>query len=80
MTITEQRQAVEVRPRMTIEAREVPPAGLGDAEVVFDVQAFSAYYGSFRALTSAAIIVLLAVTLIANAFAIFLRNRYDRKW
>ena len=34
----------------------------------------------FRALTSAAIIVLLAVTLIANAFAIFLRNRYDRKW
>ena len=34
----------------------------------------------FRALTSAAIIVLLAVTLIANTFAIFLRNRYDRKW
>lgn len=34
----------------------------------------------FRALTSAAIIVLLAVTLIANAFAILLRNRYDRQW
>jgi len=34
----------------------------------------------FRALTSAAIIVLLAVTLLANTFAIFLRNRYDRKW
>jgi phosphate transport system permease protein len=34
----------------------------------------------FRALTSAAIIVLLGVTLIANTFAIFLRNRYDRKW
>ena len=34
----------------------------------------------FRALTSAAIIVLLAVTVIANGFAIVLRNRYDRKW
>lgn len=34
----------------------------------------------FRALTSAAILVLLAVTLLANAFAIFLRNRYDRQW
>ena len=34
----------------------------------------------FRALTSAAIIVLLVVTIIANAFAIILRNRYDRKW
>jgi phosphate transport system permease protein len=34
----------------------------------------------FRALTSAAIIVLLAVTVIANGFAIFLRNRFDRRW
>lgn len=34
----------------------------------------------FRALTSAAILVLLAVTIIANAFAILLRNRYDRRW
>jgi phosphate transport system permease protein len=34
----------------------------------------------FRAATSAAILVLLAVTFIANAFAIFLRNRYDRRW
>ena len=34
----------------------------------------------FRAATSAAILVLLAVTFIANAFAIYLRNRYDRKW
>jgi phosphate transport system permease protein len=34
----------------------------------------------FRALTSAAIIVLLIVTVAANAFAIILRNRYDRKW
>jgi phosphate transport system ATP-binding protein len=50
MTITNLRQALEVRPRMTIEAREVPPAGLDDAEIVFDVQGFSAYYGAFRAL------------------------------
>lgn len=35
---------------------------------------------AFRELTSAAIIVLLAVILVANAAAIFLRNRYDRKW
>lgn len=34
----------------------------------------------FRALTSAAIIVLLALTLTANAVAIVLRNRYERKW
>jgi phosphate transport system permease protein len=34
----------------------------------------------FRALTSAAIIVLLLVTVLANGFAILLRNRYDRRW
>jgi phosphate transport system permease protein len=34
----------------------------------------------FRALTSAAIIVLLAVTLSFNALAIALRNRYQRQW
>lgn len=35
---------------------------------------------SFRELTSAAIIVLLLVTVLANAIAIILRNRYERKW
>ena len=35
---------------------------------------------AFRAITSAAIIVLLAVILTANAAAIILRNRYERKW
>jgi phosphate transport system permease protein len=34
----------------------------------------------FRALTSAAIVVLLMLTLAANAAAILLRNRYERKW
>jgi len=35
---------------MTIGTREAEPVGVGDTQVVFDVQAFSAYYGSFRAL------------------------------
>jgi phosphate transport system permease protein len=34
----------------------------------------------FRALTSAAIIVLLVLTFVANAFAVILRNRYDKRW
>jgi phosphate transport system permease protein len=34
----------------------------------------------FRALTAAAIVVLLLVTLFANAIAILLRNRYERSW
>ena len=34
----------------------------------------------FEGLAAAAIIVLLAVILIANAIAIILRNRYERKW
>ncbi len=34
----------------------------------------------FRALGAAAIAVLLAVILVVNGAAIFLRNRYDRKW
>jgi len=34
----------------------------------------------FRALTSAAILVLLAVTIVANACAVILRNRFERTW
>lgn len=34
----------------------------------------------FRALSAAAIVVLLGVILLVNATAIILRNRYDRKW
>ncbi len=34
----------------------------------------------FRSLAAAAIIVLLLVTLLANAIAVFLRNRYERAW
>jgi phosphate transport system permease protein len=35
---------------------------------------------AFRALTAAAIVVLLLVILLVNAAAIYLRNRYDRRW
>ena len=35
---------------------------------------------AFVALTAAAIIVLLFITLLANAIAIYLRNRYERTW
>jgi len=34
----------------------------------------------FRALAAAAIVVLLVVTLFANAIAVLLRNRYERSW
>ena len=34
----------------------------------------------FRALTAAAIVVLMIVILLVNASAIFLRSRYDRRW
>ena len=34
----------------------------------------------FRALAAAAIVVLLVVTLLANAIAVILRNRYERSW
>jgi phosphate transport system permease protein len=34
----------------------------------------------FRVLAASAIIVLLAILLTLNAFAIWLRNRYQRKW
>jgi phosphate transport system permease protein len=34
----------------------------------------------FRALTAAAIVVLLVVIMLVNAIAITLRNRYDRRW
>jgi phosphate transport system permease protein len=34
----------------------------------------------FRAVTAAAALVLLVVIVVVNAFAIWLRNRYERKW
>jgi len=43
-------QPAEVLPRMTPGTHEALPDGVGHRQVVFDVQAFSAYYGDFRAL------------------------------
>ena len=40
----------EVPPRMTLVTRSTADETVGEAEVVFEVQEFSAYYGSFRAL------------------------------
>ena len=34
----------------------------------------------FRAVTAAAALVLLVLVLLMNGFAIWLRNRYERKW
>ncbi|HEX5915277.1 MAG TPA: ABC transporter permease subunit, partial [Rubrobacter sp.] len=34
----------------------------------------------FKTLAAAGIIVLLAINLILNAFAIWIRNRYERRW
>ena len=34
----------------------------------------------FRELTAAAILVLLAITILANAIAIYMRNRTERSW
>jgi phosphate transport system permease protein len=34
----------------------------------------------FRAITAAAALVLLFLVLLMNGFAIWLRNRYERKW
>ena len=36
--------------------------------------------GEFKSLAAAAIIVLLAILLTMNAFAIWLRNRYQKRW
>ncbi len=42
---------------------------------------WSRYAGDgWKANTAAAIVVLLAIILVVNLFAILLRNRYDRKW
>jgi phosphate transport system permease protein len=34
----------------------------------------------FRTVTAAAALVLLVLVLLMNGFAIWLRNRYERKW
>jgi phosphate transport system permease protein len=59
------------------------PTGLDSRFTVLPVQIFnwiSRPQEEFRVLAAAAIIVLLAILLTMNAIAIWLRNRYARKW
>jgi phosphate transport system permease protein len=59
------------------------PTGLDSAFTVLPVQAFnwiSQPQSEFKDLAAAAILVLLALLLMMNALAIWLRNRYEQKW
>jgi phosphate transport system permease protein len=59
------------------------PTGLNSAFTVLPLQAFnwlSQPQSEFQDLAAAAILVLLAVLLLMNAVAIWLRNRYEQKW
>jgi phosphate transport system permease protein len=59
------------------------PSGLNSEFTVLPLQAFnwlSQPQSEFKDLAAAAILVLLAVLLLMNAVAIWLRNRYEQKW
>ena len=59
------------------------PSGLGSSFTALPLQIFdwiSRPQPEFQVLAAAAIIVLLAMLLTMNAAAIWLRNRYERKW
>jgi phosphate transport system permease protein len=60
-----------------------PPTGLVDPATVLPVQIFlwsDEVSKGFVEKTSAAIIVLLAFLMTMNAIAIYLRNRFERRW
>jgi phosphate transport system permease protein len=59
------------------------PEGLDSSFTVLPIQIFnwiSRPQEEFKILAAAAILVLLAILLAMNAGAIYLRNRYQRKW
>ena len=59
------------------------PTGLDSPFTVLPIQIFnwvSRPQEEFRVLAAAAIVVLLAILLTMNALAIFIRNRYERRW
>ena len=59
------------------------PTGLDSPFTVLPIQIFnwvSRPQEEFRVLAAAAIVVLLAILLAMNALAIFIRNRYERRW
>lgn len=59
------------------------PDGLGSPFTVLPIQIFnwiSRPQEEFRVLAAAAIVVLMVILLVMNGFAIWLRNRFQRKW
>ena len=59
------------------------PKGLSDPATVLPVQVYLWADSAERAFverTSAAILVLLAFLILMNAAAVFLRNRFERRW
>jgi phosphate transport system permease protein len=59
------------------------PTGLGSSFTVLPIQIFnwiSRPQAEFRVLAAAAIMVLLVILLLMNSVAIWLRQRYERKW
>jgi phosphate transport system permease protein len=59
------------------------PSGLGSQFTVLPLQIFnwiSQPQSEFKELAAAGMIVLLAILLVLNAVAIWLRNRYEQKW
>ena len=59
------------------------PSGLTDAFTALPIQIFNwttRPQEEFKLLAAAAIVVLLALLLTMNAFAIWLRNKYQRRW
>ena len=59
------------------------PQGLGDRFTALPIQIFnwtSRPQTAFRETAAAGIVVLLIVLLTMNAIAVFIRNRYERKW
>jgi phosphate transport system permease protein len=60
-----------------------PPAGVTDPSSVLPVQIFlwsDEVDRAFVEKTSAAIIVLLVFMLLMNGLAIYLRNKFERRW
>ena len=61
----------------------VPPSGITDASSVLPVQIFlwsDEVDGGFVRNTSAAILVLLVLMLLLNGLAIYLRNKFEKRW
>lgn len=65
------------------DAPSLSPAGLTEPATVMPVQIFLWSDGAeraFEARTAAAIIILLALMIAINAFAVFLRRRFEKRW